>query len=209
MILYSVPVSLYCAKTRILLRHKALDYTETLPPGGYGAAAYKEIIPSGNLPAIDDNGFLLADSEAIAEYIEEAYPLPPALPSDLKTRAKARELGRFHDTRLEPAVRLLFPQVNPTPDPTALLKAEDAINLRLGQLDQMLSPSDGKTLTLGDCGYPPSFLWIDSLANHFGLTINWPDNVQTYRKQLDDIPAVTEEMTAYSAIPAPWIASKL
>ena len=65
--LYNVPVSSYGSKIRIILDHKQLDWTEIPPPDGYGSAAYKAIIPAGTVPAIDHDGFHLADSEAIAE----------------------------------------------------------------------------------------------------------------------------------------------
>ena len=50
--LYSIPMSLYCAKTRVLLRHKGLEFEEMPPPGGYGSDEYKTYVPSGNLPAL-------------------------------------------------------------------------------------------------------------------------------------------------------------
>ena len=43
------------------MRNKGLEWEELLPPGGYGSAEYKAIVPSGNLPALIDNGFTLAD----------------------------------------------------------------------------------------------------------------------------------------------------
>ena len=66
---YAIPVSLYCAKLRILLRHKGLEWEEVPPPGGYGSDEYKRVAPSGNLPALRDGDLLLGDSEAIAEYL--------------------------------------------------------------------------------------------------------------------------------------------
>ncbi|MEM6624117.1 MAG: glutathione S-transferase N-terminal domain-containing protein, partial [Pseudomonadota bacterium] len=83
---YAIPVSLYCAKLRILLRHKGLAWEEVAPPGGYGSAAYKDHVPSGNLPALLDGDLLIADSEAIAEYLEERHPDPPMLPGDAPSR---------------------------------------------------------------------------------------------------------------------------
>ncbi len=64
---YTVPISLYCAKLRIVLRHKQLEWNEQTPPGGYGSNEYKTIVVSGNLPALVDGSLLIADSEAIAE----------------------------------------------------------------------------------------------------------------------------------------------
>ena len=95
------------------MRAKRLDWEDVLPPGGYGSDEYKEIVPSGTLPAIDHGGFILVDSEAINEYLNELEPHPPLWPDDLAARARARSLSRFHDTRLEPSVRALFGHVDP------------------------------------------------------------------------------------------------
>ena len=78
--IYSVPVAAYCVKLRILMRYKSLAFQELPPPGGYGSEEYRSIVPSGNLPAMIHDGFLLSDSEAIAEYLEETFPDVPMLP---------------------------------------------------------------------------------------------------------------------------------
>ena len=113
MILYDLPISSYGCKTRVLLRHKNLQWQSVAPPDGYGSAAYCQIIPAGTIPALDNNGFKLSESEAIAEYINEIAPTPAMLPTDVKDRAIARSLSRFHDTRIEPLLRAYFNQVPP------------------------------------------------------------------------------------------------
>lgn len=128
--LYSIPHSLYCCKTRVLLRAKGLTWEECAPPGGATSPGYRALFPFGNLPGIVDDGFALSDSEAIAEYIEETRPLPALLPVAAQARARVREKSRFHDTRLEPALRGLFPLVA-NPDPAAVTLAMTALNPRL------------------------------------------------------------------------------
>ena len=113
MLIYTSDHSLYCAKLRILLRHKKLSFTDAPPPGGGGSSTYLSLVPSGNLPALVDGDLTLTDSEAIAEYLEEKYPEIPMLPDTLVARARSRERSRFADTRLEPALRLTFPHVDP------------------------------------------------------------------------------------------------
>ena len=173
--LYAIPPSLYCAKLRILLRHKRLEWTEEPPPGGYGSDEYKSLVPAGNLPALRDGALLLADSEAIAEYLNETYPTPPMLPEDLVLRAKTRELSRFHDTRLEPELRKLFAHVAPTSqDPDLNAAQTAAINAKLEQIAKVLPDRMeriGSMLTLGDCGYPITRVWIDALAGALGFDI--------------------------------------
>ena len=138
--IYSVPIAVYSAKLRILLRHKNIPFEQLPPPGGYGSDAYRAIVPSGNIPAMIHDGFMLSDSEAIAEYLEEAFPATPMLPDTPKLRAKAREFSRSHDTRLEPAVRAMYPQVAyETRDTDAVNAGGAAISKQLASLALLLS----------------------------------------------------------------------
>ena len=199
--LYAIPVSLYCAKTRILLRHKGLEWTEIPPPGGYGSDEYKTVVPSGNLPALRDGDLLLSDSEAIAEYLNERFPEPAALPADVAKRAKARERSRFHDTRLEPALRELFPYLpGRAPPPEGFTATQSArLSALLGQLGRMLedTPEAGATLTLAECGYPITLAWLDAMTPLMDLQIEWPERVLEYRARTEAIPAIADELTDY------------
>ena len=67
--IYSTNESLYCAKLRILLHHKQAQWQEITPEGGCGSEAYRALIPSGTMPAMIDGDLVIADSEAIAEYL--------------------------------------------------------------------------------------------------------------------------------------------
>jgi glutathione S-transferase len=207
---YAIPPSLYCAKLRILLRHKGLAWQEIPPPGGYGSAEYKEIVASGNLPALRDGDLLLADSEAIAEYLEETHPQPAMLPADAAGRARVRELSRFHDTRLEPELRRLFAHIAPAfQDEAVAARQSQALTARLGQLGLMLETrGQGGALTLADCGYPVTFTWLDLLAPMLGLEIAWPAPVVAYREALARHPAVAAELASYRPILAAWLRSK-
>ena len=143
---YAIPPSLYCAKLRVLLRHKSLTWEEVSPPGGYGSEAYKALVPGGNLPALRHGELLIADSEAIAEYLEECWPDRPALPADPADRARARARSRFHDTRLEPAVRACFAH---------LPGRAPATPTRAGELSAIARDYGPDQLRLAGCAGPP------------------------------------------------------
>lgn len=207
--LYAIPESLYSAKLRIVMRHKGLVWEEVDPPGGYGSDAYKRIVPSGNIPALIDGDLLLADSEAIAEYLEEAHPDPSMLPDTVPARAKARERSRFHDTRLEPEVRALFPHVAPaTRDAGVVAKQGKVISARLAQFAVMLHEPRDDMLTLGDCGFPVTFAWIEAFERPLGLTINWPEEVAAYHASFAGHPAVATGLAQYAPAVTNWVASK-
>ena len=198
--IYSVPVAVYAAKLRILLRHKGIPFEQLTPPGGYGSDAYRAIVPSGNIPAMIHNGFMLSDSEAIAEYLEEAFPDMPMLPETTQDRAKAREFSRSHDTRLEPAVRAMYPQVAyNTRNSAAVTTGGMAISKQLASLALLLSQSalDPSKLWMSDCGFAVTFAWIKAFESSLNLTINWPDSVCDYDSRLQKFDAVAAELEAY------------
>ena len=215
---YAIPVSLYCAKLRILLRHKKLEWQELPPPGGYGSDEYAWIVPSGNLPALVDGDLLLSDSEAIAEYLNEKHPAYPLLPEGLAARAKARELSRFHDTRLEPELRALFAQITSDKrDNDFVSKQAEKLSLRLKELSQLLEglvvtanndverTSFQHQLSLGDCGFAISFLWVEKLSHLMAFNIDWPDRVLDYRQHIASFSAVSSELADYQPKLDQWL----
>ena len=209
--LYSIPPSLYCAKVRIVLRAKQLDWEDIPPPGGYGSDQYKEIVPSGTLPAIEHGGVLLVDSEAINEYLKEMVPQPPLWPDDIVERAQARSLSRFHDTRLEPAVRALFGHVDPARrDEAFVARQMGVVAERLEQLARVADPSPlmtGERLSLADCGYAITLTFLDLLNGVMAPGVRLPEKVGAYFADLQREPSVAAELESYRPALAAWVES--
>ena len=212
LIFYAIPPSLYAAKSRIVMRAKGLEWDERLPPGGYGNSIYKEIIPSGTLPAIMEDGFRLTESEAINEYLNETHPYPPMLPEGLRARATARSLSRFHDTRLEPVLRTMFAHVAPADrDADHVTRQAELFNERLAQLARLIKPAPyltGEDLSLADCGYPITFSMLTRLAPELGIKITWPAIVSAYFASLKEHPIVAEELESYLPAVDAWVRSE-
>ena len=202
MILYDLPISSYGCKTRILLRHKNLQWQSVAPPDGYGSPAFCQIIPAGTIPALDDNGFKLSESEAIAEYINEIAPTPAMLPTDVKDRATARSLSRFHDSRIEPLVRAYFEQVAPANRDAGFI--QDNANLLQNRFDQL-----AKTLGLADCGFVPSLAILNRLQPLLGFSIQLAESLRTYETSLANHPSVKNELADYYDAFDSWVAAKL
>lgn len=209
LVLYAIPISAYCAKVRVVLRHKGLVWQELPPPGGYGSHEYKNIVPSGNLPALNNGALLLADSEAINEYLNEAYPTPGLLSEDINVRSKQRERSRFHDTRLEPALRTTYTYLPPNAlDREHLNQQSEQISLRLEQLGRMLGASDGLEFSLGDCGYPGTFAWLDAVTPVLGLKIGWPTSILNYRQWLQSHKSVEAELSVLVPAIREWLSAR-
>ncbi|MEM7442882.1 MAG: glutathione S-transferase [Pseudomonadota bacterium] len=74
--LYRNPKSGHCHRAELMMAFLGVPY-ETIDldmaNGAHKAADYLAISPLGQVPAIDDNGVQLADSNAIITYLAEAY----------------------------------------------------------------------------------------------------------------------------------------
>ena len=210
LILYDLPISSYGCKTRILLRHKNLEWQSVAPPDGYGSRAYCQIIPAGTIPALDDNGFKLCDSEAIAEYVNEIAPTPAMLPTGVKDRALARSLSRFHDSRIEPLLRAYFSQVTTANrDHDFIQDNANLLKTRFDQLTRMVTPAPflfGGALSLADCGFVPSFAIMNRLQPLLGFSIQRNKSIRDYETALAKHPSVKDELHSYYKALDSWIA---
>ena len=213
LVLYDLAISSYGCKTRILLRHKGLEWTSLAPPNGYGSPAYCKIVPSGTIPALVHDGFTLGESDAIAEYLNELAPEPAMLPEAIKERAMARALSRFHDTRIEPLLRAYFGQVAPTNRNVDFI-AENAALLerRFLQLAEIQTPSPlltGADLSLADCGFAPSFAILDCLQGLLGFDLTLPASIKAYQAALCTHPSVKDEYADYVKALDEWAVAKM
>ena len=210
--LYDLPISSYGCKIRIILRHKKIRWQNIAPPDGYGSDAYCRIIPTGTIPAISENGFILYESEAIAEYINEVQPYPAMLPSCVKQRATARALSRFHDSRIEPILRSFYPQISEmTFDKDLINKNKQLLQIRFNQLAKIITPQPflcGDFLSLADCGFVPSFAILNRLQKVFGFSINLPDKIVHYETVLATHPSIFLQLEEYYMNLDQWIEQK-
>lgn len=96
--LYDAPRCPYCARVRIALAEKGVAVETVEVDLGDRPAWIYELNPTGRVPVLDDEGFVLPESAVIMEYLEERHPEPPLLPAGATARARARLLvHRFDD----------------------------------------------------------------------------------------------------------------
>lgn len=104
--LYTFPPSTNSRKVRIALLEKGLEFERVnvdLTKREQKNPEYLRIHPFGQVPALDDEGFVLYDSTIINEYLDDEYPYPPLMPKDSEGRARARMMEDFRDSRFNPA----------------------------------------------------------------------------------------------------------
>ena len=77
------------------LREKGLAFTVkeiALDRGEQKSEAFRAASLTARVPALDHVGFVLAESSAIVEYLDDVFPGPKLFPTDAKDRARARQL---------------------------------------------------------------------------------------------------------------------
>ena len=87
-------------RVRIALNLKGLHYdavpVHLLKDGGQQRQdEYRQINPSGLVPAFQDDRITLTQSMAIIEYLDERFPAVPLMPTDVAGRARVRELAQI------------------------------------------------------------------------------------------------------------------
>jgi glutathione S-transferase len=104
--LYTFPASSNSRKVRMALIEKGLEFERIpvdLSKREQKNPDYLKINPFGQVPALDDEGFILYDSTIINEYLEDEYPYPPLLPKDSEGRARARLMEDLRDSHFNSA----------------------------------------------------------------------------------------------------------
>jgi glutathione S-transferase len=112
--LYHQPLSPFCRKIRLVLAEKKIEVELVEEPTWERRMDFLRMNPAGKVPVLRIDDLVLADSNAIFEYLEEVYPEPALLPRDPALRAEARRLvgwfdDKFHD---EVTANLLYQRVH-------------------------------------------------------------------------------------------------
>jgi glutathione S-transferase len=117
-------ISPYFFSCFVALKEKRIDFdvqTVALHQGAQRDPHYANTSVTARVPALEHNGFVLAESSAIVEYIEDTFPDPPVMPRALQQRARARQVMawiRSDDTfpiRSERSTHTMFYQATDVP----------------------------------------------------------------------------------------------
>lgn len=151
-------LSNYHNKVRIALLEKGVPFEEDSSCTPSQKDEFLARSPLGKVPWLElDGGRRITESQVILEYLEEAYPQTPLLPSDPFERAKVRELATYLEWYLEMSARRLYGQAFFGKGPVSegarqVVEADLAKALRALKGMVKFSPFiAGSGLTLADC----------------------------------------------------------
>ena len=180
--LYDAERCPYCARVRIVLAEKSLEWETVVVDLDDRPGWIYEKNPLGRVPVIEEDGFLLPESAVIMEYLEERYPEPALLPADAAERALARLLVERFDRLGGP-----YYQVRRGDE-----SARGDLEARLAELDALLEERPflgGRAYGLADIAYLPWIVRVD----HAGFPA-----VAVWVERLAERPAVAHELEVVS-----------
>jgi glutathione S-transferase len=137
-----------------------LAYERIDAGGSFGVVntpQYRNLNPNGLVPTIEEDGFVLWESNAVLRYLAAKHSAGKLWPEDLRIRAEADRWMDWQNTTFWPAFRPLFWNLVRTPPDQRDDKAMEESRLRsaeiLGYLDAHLKNRAfiaGDALTIGD-----------------------------------------------------------
>jgi glutathione S-transferase len=190
--LYDADRCPFCARVRIVLAEKGVEYEDVQIDLSERPAWLYEKNPLGKVPVLEEGAFVLPESPVIMEYLEERYPEPALLPADAAARALARVwLERFDDL----LGRDYYAARRGDDDGRARLQAS------LAALDEALAGTpflSGADYGLADIAYVP---WVLRARETFGIGLEpWP-SLRAWLDRLLERPAVAVELDVVAALP--------
>jgi glutathione S-transferase len=212
--LYGSIGSPYVARVALATRAKGLSVSPEAPPGGgIKSPEFLRINPLGKMPAVEDNGRHVIESIVILDYLEDAYPQPPLLPSAAIDRAAVRTFGRLCDIYIVPQLGALFRNMNPATRNAADVDAAVAsIRKTLGDIEHFADAAGpylaGKSVSQADCAVAPSMNTLQMVLEGFGVTdlLSGTPKLARWWKQVhsDQIcaPVLKDQAVAFRAMMA-------
>jgi len=178
--LYQSDLSPYASRCRIQMYAKGIDDIEMCdPPGGISTDEFKEINPSGKIPALEVDGLVLGEAQIICEYLEDKYPSPSLRPNGDLDKACARLLCQVADLYILGPLFVLLPHMSPADRDQAVVDEQSAIlTTNFAMLESYLTSvgydggdyAVGGQLSLADCALVPALFVGVSVLPAFGMS---------------------------------------
>jgi len=182
--LIDAPRCPYCARVRIMLAEKGIDYEGLVIDLQDRPDWVYELNASGRVPILVDEGWALPESAVINEFLEDCHPDPALLPGDLNERAEARLRIFRHDDFTRPYYRLRRSEPG----------ADDEFAAALSDLDATLAVTPfltGMAFGLADIAYIP---WVIRARDMLGVDVSPYEHLSAWLEALSERPSIAAEL---------------
>lgn len=171
LLLYYGSGSPYAWRAQFALEHKALPYERkvlSFSAGDTKAASFWALNPRGRVPVLVDGEFVLYESSAIVEYLDDAYPGrgAPLFPGSARDRALVRrlicEVDNYFDKAIDPIAEEAFERKPETRDAARQAEGEARVTAEYALFDAALrGPFLVGPLSAADFALYPLVAYLD------------------------------------------------
>jgi glutathione S-transferase len=187
--LYDADRCPYCARVRIALAEKGIEYETVAVDLDDRPAWIYEKNPLGKVPVLEEDTFVLPESAVINEYLEERYPEPALWPADPAERAFARLLVFRFDELSKPYYALRREEEG----------AGERLETQLAKLNAALDARpylSGREFGLADVAYVP---WIVRARDRMGVDVGRFGALADWLERLSERPSIAAELDLVAA----------
>ena len=182
--LYDADRCPYCARVRITLAEKGIEYEPVMIDLDDRPGWIYEKNPLGRVPVLEEDTFVLAESAVIDEYLDERYPDPPLWPADPADRA----LGRMLVFRFDEVSKPYY----------ALRRGDEGARGRLDAVLDTLAKAlqerpflSGQEFGLADIAYVP---WILRARDRMAVDLGRFPALSEWVGRLEQRPSIAAEL---------------
>jgi glutathione S-transferase len=190
MTLYDADRCPYCARVRIALAEKRIEYEPVVIDLDDRPAWIYEKNPLGRVPVLEEDAFVLPESVVINEYLEERYPEPALWPADPGERAFGRLLVFRFDELSKPYYALRRGDDG----------AVDRLHAELAKLNAVLTARpylSGREFGLADIAFVP---WMLRARDRMNVKLDAFGALDEWLGRLAERPSIAAELDVVAAL---------
>ena len=162
-------LSPFLLRTLFCARLKGVEIPTEPPTSDTHSPEFRKVNPLGKVPVLIDGDFVLPESAAICEYLEDKLPGRSIWPLDLQARARARMLCEIIDLYLfMDMCNCFFPDMAPGPfkgAPERVATWLDAIEFYLRPDSRWLA---GEQPSMADVCMATTLFYFDAVGGPYG-----------------------------------------
>lgn len=196
--LYGAKASPFVQRALMVGRLKGHEVPLEFPLGGdMKSPAFLEISPLGRIPVLEHDGWTVAESAAIAAYLDEVLDGPSLLPANPRERARMRQLESLVACELSALRAVMTGPVFGMPVPEALIEAaREQARGGFAAIERVRNAADalaiGAAPSLADCALFPVLVLLE-IADPFAGTSALLDDcpgLRAYRAMKGEDPVI-------------------
>ncbi|MBM3488954.1 MAG: glutathione S-transferase family protein [Alphaproteobacteria bacterium] len=190
LVIYGSPLSSYVRTVRLAAHEKGVTYT--LREVNWRKPEYRDLHPFNKMPAMSHGEFKLYEAQAIAHYLDEAFPGPSLQPADVKARARMEQWISAINAYLFPTLvmglifqRIIGPLSGKLPDEAAIKAMLPEAERQIDLVERALAEGGwlaGSSMSLADLFLMPVFYYLNQTPEGRPLLQARPNIQATGRK---------------------------